>query len=379
MLSKVNKSPAWKRGRLSQSRSPLRRPHDGHWQRRDRYCAGMLTQPGDLAEGKLQAAVAEGWGFDAAELRYLAVGFGSHHWLASSADGSRLFLTVDDLDAKLSSFQDTTDAAFGRLERAFATALSLRRDCGLQFVLAPIPARDGNLLTRLEYRYSLVVHPYAEGEHTGTESAFDSAADRDAMLGLLAELHAARPDALPIADDFKVPNLDELRAAAAGTDRPWDTGPYGERARTLLAAQAGDLARLLTSFDRLTASVAARPDRMVVTHGEPGAHNVLRTAAGLILVDWDSVLLAAPERDLWDFAVQDRSAVRVYSVASGADVDEDALAFYRMWYDLFEIGGYLRLFRREHHDTADAAESWRNLQDFLQPATRWPEEFAARR
>jgi len=332
----------------------------------------MLTQPADLAEGRLRGAVADGWGLAAAALRYLPVGFGSHHWLAASADGSRLFLTVDDLDAKLSSGEDTTDAAFARLERAFATALSLRRDCGLTFVLAPIPAQDGHVLVRLQDRYSMVVHPYTDGEQTGTESVFDSRADRDGMLALLAVLHAARPAAKPLADDLTVPNLDELRAAAAATDERWDTGPYGEPARGLLAAHASDLARLLTSFDGLTARVAARPERMVVTHGEPGAHNVLRTPAGLVLVDWDSVLLAAPERDLWDLATHDLSALDVYSAASGTEVDADALACYRMWYDLFEIGGYLRLFRREHHDTADAAESWRNLQHFLQPAVRWP-------
>ncbi len=56
-----------------------------------------------------------------------------------------------------------------------------------------------------------------------------------------------------------------------------------------------------------------------------------------------------------------------------------ALAFYRMWYDLFEIAGYVELFRRPHDDTADAAESWQNLQYFLQPAARWPEVFAGNR
>jgi spectinomycin phosphotransferase len=54
-----------------------------------------------------------------------------------------------------------------------------------------------------------------------------------------------------------------------------------------------------------------------------------------MLVDWDSVLLAAPERDLWAQAEEDRSVLAAYTAASGSPVDEDALAFYRMWYDLF--------------------------------------------
>jgi spectinomycin phosphotransferase len=338
----------------------------------------VYTQPDDLTEETLLAGLLAGWGFAGATLRYLPVGFGSHHWLAAGSDDTKLFVTVDDLDAKLSSETDSTDAAFGRLERAFATALSLHRDCGLQFVLAPVPARDGQVLTRLQDRYSMVVHPYLPGEPAGQTSAYSDRADVPDIVDLLVRLHRARPPSQPRPDDFAVPLRAELTAAMRETGHAWHSGPYAERARSLLALHADDLAELMAAFDGLAARVAARPDRMVVTHGEPGAHNVLRTPAGLVLVDWDSALLAAPERDLWDLSEHDPSILRAYSEASGGRVDEDALAFYRMFYDLFEIAGYVQLFRDDHGETADAAESWRNLQHFLQPAARWPDVFAAK-
>lgn len=335
----------------------------------------MFTQPRDLSAETLRAALATGWLFSPATLNYLPVGFGSHHWLAADSRGNRLFVTVDDLTAKLASRTDSTDAAFARLERAFVAALSLRRDCGLDFVVAPVPAQDGQLLVRLQDRYSMLVHPHLDGEPGSSTSEFRTPAERDGQISMLAALHGARPAARPQADDFAVPSRDELTAALSQTGRPWVAGPYGERARSLLATHVADLARLLAIFDGLATRVAARPDRMVVTHGEPGAHNTMRTAAGLVLVDWDSVLLAAPERDLWDLAEQDRSVLSAYSAATGVAIDADALAFYRMWYDLFEIAGYLRLFRQRHDDTADTAESWQNLVEFLQPAARWPELF----
>ncbi|HEY3955498.1 MAG TPA: phosphotransferase [Streptosporangiaceae bacterium] len=337
----------------------------------------MFTQPSDLPEETLRAALADGWRFGPAALSYQPVGFGSHHWLATDSGGGRLFATVDDLAAKLTSRTDSTDAAFGRLDRAFAAALSLRRDCGLRFVAAPLPARDGQVLVRLQDGYSLVVHRYLDGEPEGAGRGFRSPAEREAQVQMLAALHGARPAALPLTDDFAVPNRDELAAALRQTGQPWTAGPYGERARNLLAAHAAGLARLLAACEQLASRVAGRPDRMVVTHGEPGAHNTMRTPAGPVLVDWDSALLAAPERDLWDLAQHDRSVLPAYSAVSGTAIDEDALAFYRMWYDLFEIAGYLRLFRERHNDTADAAESWRNLVEFLRPAARWPELFLA--
>jgi spectinomycin phosphotransferase len=336
----------------------------------------VFTQPADLEEDRIDRALTDGWGFGPAALRYLPVGFGSHHWLATGSAGNKLFVTVDDLAAKLCSESDSTDAAFGRLEVAFATALSLRRDCSLQFVAAPVPDRDGRVLARLQDRYSIVVHPYLDGEQAGPESVFRQRADQQAVISLLVTLHKARPAALPQTDDFAVPLRAELAAAMNQTGQPWESGPYGERARVLLAEQGADLARLLAAFDGLASRVAARPDRMVVTHGGPGAHNVVRTVSGLMLVDWDSVLLAAPERDLWALAEHDHSVPATYSAASGLPVDEEALAFYRMWYDLFEIAGYVQLFRQPHDDTADSAESWRNLQYFLRPAARWPEALA---
>ena len=53
--------------------------------------------------------------------------------------------------------------------------------------------------------------------------------------------------------------------------------------------------------------------------------------------------------------------------------DTDAVALYRMWYDLAEISLYVGWFRGSNDDTADAAEGWQNLQYFLRPAQHWPD------
>jgi hypothetical protein len=337
----------------------------------------VFTRPEDLPDESLHDVLRVGWNFTATSVTYRAVGFGSHHWLATEAGGDRLFVTVDDLPARQRGPDDTMDAAFGRLERAFATALSLRRDAGLDFVVAPVPAADGRVLLRLSTLYSLVVHPYVEGRRTGRDGAFTRRADRREVLDLLIALHAARAEA-PDADDFAVPLVADLRAAMGQTTAPWPAGPYGTRARDLLATNAADLTVLLSAYEDIAGRVAARPDRMVVTHGEPHSANVLRTPGGLVLVDWDTTLLAPPERDLWALAEADPSMPSAYAAATGIAIDEDALVLYRLWFDLAEICGYISLFRHSHGDTADTAEAWRNLQHFLRPADRWPGLLAGR-
>lgn len=332
----------------------------------------MFTRPQDLTEGQIRAELAASWQFAAETLSYLPVGFGCHHWRATDAAGRQLFLIVHDLPQMLHSRLDTPQAAFGRLETAFCCALSLRRDANLDFVISPIPTINGQVVRRLSDRYSLAACPYLENFEPCSADEFQ-VTDRPAVVRLLTDLHRARPVVAPEPCDFTLQNVDGLQAAIDSTGEPWRTGPYGERARALLTRHASGVIALITAYGELTASAKSRPGRFVVTHGEPDARNVLKTPAGFVIVDWDFVRLAPPERDLWGLAETDSSALTAYAMATGTAVDSDALALFRMWYDLSEIAGYLDLFRAAHDDTEDAAESWRNLQQFLRPADRWPQ------
>ena len=337
-----------------------------------RYFRGVFTRPDDLTEGQIRAELAASWNFAAQTLSYLPVGFGSHHWQATDAAGRQLFLIVHDLPHMLHSRLDTAEAAFGRLETAFGCALSLRRDANLEFVIAPVPTGSGAVVRRLSGRYSLAVCPYLTDCEPGHDGDFP-AADRPAVVRLLTDLHRATPTAAPQRCDFGLQNADGLRAAIDSTGEPWRTGRYGEQARALLARHAAGVTALMTAYGELADDARSRPERFVVTHGEPGPWNVLKTPAGFVIVDWDFVQLAPPERDLWDLAETDRSVLAAYTEATGTVIDSGALALFRMWYDLSEIAGYIELFRSAHDDTEDSAESWKNLEYFLRPAERWPQ------
>jgi hypothetical protein len=332
----------------------------------------VFTRPDDLADGQIRAELATGWNFAAETLSYLPAGFGSHHWLAADAAGCQLFLIVHDLPRMLHSRLDTADAAFGRLETAFGCALSLRADANLEFVIAPVPTVSGAVVRRLSGRYSLAACPYLADCEPGYAGEF-AAADRPAVVRLLTELHRAAPAVAPQRCDFGLQNADGLRAAIDSTGELWRTGPYGERARALLARHAAGVIALMAAYGDLAIDARSRPERFVVTHGEPGPWNVLKSPAGFVIVDWDFVQLAPPERDLWELAQADRSVLAAYTQATGTAIDSGSLALFRMWYDLSEIAGYIELFRAAHDDTEDAAESWKNLEYFLRPTERWPQ------
>jgi len=308
-----------------------------------------------------------GWRFEAASIEYAAVGFGSHHWVAVDVAGSRRFVTVDDL-ARVSVSRNK-EAAFASLSAAFETARSLR-DSGLDFVVAPLPDVAGRALRRLGDSFSVTVFPFLEGG-AGAFGSYPSEADRDAVRGVIDRLHQTPVEVAGIAnrEDFLLPSRPQLEVALAQLDRPWMAGPYSERTRQLLRGVEPDLRAGLRLFDTLADDVRSNRRPWVITHGEPHAANIVWTADGPRLIDWDTVLIAPAARDLWMLEPPGRP---------GLPETDPAILLYRLRWDLANIALFVAGFRVPHEDSADAAESWRNLQRDARLNERWRDHLETR-
>ena len=132
------------------------------------------------------------------------------------------------------------------------------------------------------------------------------------------------------------PARQAIDQALASLGVPWTGGPYAEPGRDLLARYEQPLRQAFARFDGLLDRVREAGGPHVITHGEPHPGNLLRTRAGLCLVDWDMTALARPERDLWWVISGDQDAAR-YSRRTGWTVNQDALALYRLRWDLDDI------------------------------------------
>jgi spectinomycin phosphotransferase len=317
--------------------------------------------PEGVEERQLKLALAQGWGIEAVVTEYAAVGGGSYHWVVADAAGQRQFVTVDDLGEK-GWLGETPAAAFEGLRTAMDTASALRRQADLQFVVAPIPTRRGETLRPLGSRYAVTVFPMLDGAG-GQWGEPLSEQDRAATVDMLAVLHRSTPAAAGASvARLGLARRADLDAALSGLDHRWCTGPYGERARALLAGSAAQLVRLLARFDQLADRVAAAGREMVVTHGEPHPGNVVRVGTERLLVDWDTVGLALPERDLWWVVVSETGdEASRYVEATGRRVDPAALALYRLRWALDDLSLFVRQFRSEHGETADTEHAWASL------------------
>ena len=313
----------------------------------------LKAPPEDLEQGALIESLADGWEFDVKSADYAAVGAGSYHWIVQDRMGARGFVTVDDLDAK-PWLGHTREAVFDGLSRAFDTAVALRDD-GLDFVVAPIPTSRAETVRRIGARYAIALFPFVDGQ-AGEFGQHDTAGERAAVVTMLAELHNATPAAGPNAPStgLDLPGRRQLESALREANEPWSGGPFSEPARHALADHASDVAELLALADRLAADVEQRGAApWVVTHGEPHAGNVMRTDEKHVLVDWDTVALAPPERDLWMVLGDTADEADLYAAATGRRVDEAALSFFRLTWDLKDLAGYLDVLRSPHRRSGD--------------------------
>ena len=273
-------------------------------------------------------------------MEYVPEGGGSHHW----------------------KLGDTGEAVFKGLGRALGTATALRHEVGLPFVVAPIAARDGELLRRLDDRYTVSVFPFLAGR-SYPFGPYTDARLRGLALDMIAALHQSTPAVRGRAPDH-VPRFagrGDLDAFLLDPDRPWDGGPFSEPARRLLVTRTADLAQLAGGFDRLAGITApARADR-VITHGEPHPANLMSVDGRLVLIDWDTAALAPPERDVSLIATTSNEGIDRYQQATGRELDPAVITLYRLRWYLDDLASAIRLVRNRHRDTPDTRRWWHGL------------------
>lgn len=312
----------------------------------------MLTPPTELDSEALGGALAH-WGLQEPQLEYLPVGFGSHHWRAGDA-----FVTVDDLAAK----------SFETLDRAYRTAGALR-EAGLEFVLAPLPDDSGAPTRRLDERFAVSVTPFVEGTSSSFGS-YETEGERQRTATLVARVHVAGelvPAGLARRDDLEVPARSTLEETLASLSVPWETGPFAERARALLAARADEVLRSLKAHDERAARLRQQSNEWVVTHGEPHRGNLIVHDSGAqFLVDWDTTLVAPRERDLWWVLDEDLTGWDEYATVAGdVALDLEALEHYRQGWDLADVAAFVAEFRRPHEEDENTEAAFGHLSSAL--------------
>jgi len=330
--------------------------------------------PAAFSDLDLLAALTAHWNLRADGVRYVPEGAGSYHWRLGPGEHPQYFVTVDDLDTK-PWISDERQATFDGLAVAYRAAHALDRATGLSLAVGPLLTSDNSVIVRLSDQYAVSVFPFVEGVagRWGDELRPDL---RTALIRQLATLHqaAGRLDIRVGRRPLGLPERPLLMAALRALDRPWRGGPLAEPARRALADHADAVTDWLAELDGLASSLgaAAQDQQLVLTHGEPHPGNLIMTAGGLRLIDWDTAALALPERDLW--MLDDRSAdgFAPYTELTGRKVSPAAVRFYRLAWTLSDIASYTATFRSPHERAWPADQRWDGFLRLLSGATSAP-------
>lgn len=316
----------------------------------------MLNPPTDLSDADLKEVIERAWGVGVDSLEYRPVGFGSHHWVATDNLGLRHFVTVDELSSE-SHIGDEVSVLGLHLRPALAAATDLRA-FGCSFVVAPITTKADDPFVQFD-GYAVALFPFIEGQSFSFEESFGEA-DRERVLDVVAALHrvpiaAIRP---PATDGFVVPWLHHLdRSMRHGSEGGGSNGPHAAVASQLLIDNEAEISRLSARYRTLVAQYLSDPGPVVVTHGEIHPGNVMVTSKGWVIVDWDTVLVAPPERDLWRLAQGGGSVLRAYADATGTAPNEWLVDLYGIRWDLAEVASFAAEFRKPHEDTEDSRKA----------------------
>jgi spectinomycin phosphotransferase len=158
----------------------------------------VQDEPAELSAEALAALLRDRWGFPVTGLEYAPVGFGDYHWTAAGLDGQRWFITVKD-----PAQYDPDPGAATAIASDFAATMGAATElaaAGLEFVVAPLPTLGGTVVEWLAPRYLVAAFEQLEAE-TGDWGQEYTAADRSAVIGMLARLHRAPAGAaLPVTD-----------------------------------------------------------------------------------------------------------------------------------------------------------------------------------
>jgi spectinomycin phosphotransferase/16S rRNA (guanine(1405)-N(7))-methyltransferase len=248
---------------------------------------------------------------------------------------------------------------------------------GLDFVVAPVlsgrpagapggepPEAGREPALRFGARFAVSVYPFTEGQSFGWDGW--TPALRSGVLDMVTAVHQAPRAACreAAAEDFRVPFLGQVEAVVGGR-RPAVAGPFTQPVAGLLRDHAAAVRRRLERYRDFVTAALRQPGPHVLTHGEPHPGNAMLTSAGWRLIDWDTALVAPPERDLWDLDPGDGSVLDAYATATGVTPRPGLIELYRLKWDIQDLAYDTARFLRPHSGSAEDAEAWKLLSSLV--------------
>lgn len=321
----------------------------------------MLEKP-DLNEALLAQSVEKAYGIVATKLEFLPLG----------ADYDTAVYRVHELDG---------GTYFLKLRRGelFQPALIVPRmlaDRVPGTVIPPIVLADGALSIKFD-EFSLSMYPFVAGVD-GFQSSLNRA-QWSAVASLLRGLHSLPVPtdvqaALPV-ETFADTARSEVRSILTRLDALTPPDTYAAALMDSLRERQPVIEHLVDRASQISLVLNRRQLPLVLCHGDIHAGNVLIDAEGnLMVVDWDTLVLAPRERDLMfigagigDTWRTEWESATFYAIYGRAATDQHAIAYFRMERVIEDVRAFSEQLLNDAQGGEDRAQALRYFNSQFEP------------
>jgi thiamine kinase-like enzyme len=133
------------------------------------------------------------------------------------------------------------------------------------------------------------------------DAPLSEAFDDETFGRLVGEIHALTPQvqvAMP-REQFVLKHRHLFEVQFAELLAANSADPIRQKLGQVLRQRETMIRQHYAALQRLCAACTDQPPRLVITHGDAGGNVLMRAPTDLYIVDWDEILLAPAERDLW--------------------------------------------------------------------------------
>jgi len=274
----------------------------------------------------------------------------------------------------------------GVFDEASVTLPRYLSEHGVEHIIAPLPAKNGQLWTTLS-AFTVILYPFVAGK-SGYEVPLTKENWR-ALGSTLRRLHTLNvpPPLLRRVrrEGFEANGRDKVKAFLSRLEPTAFADDTARETAAFMQARRADLVGLVRHAERFARTLQGRALEWVVCHADLHAGNLLLDGTGFYIVDWDDPILAPKERDLMfigggqGFAgyTPAEEARLFYEGYGQVQVDPIVLAYYRFERIVQDVAVYCDELTHHSRSSEDREQSLRYLKANFVPGGTVERAYAA--
>lgn len=286
-----------------------------------------MRHPPALEERDLSRVLRDRFGLEVRALTFLPLGEDGWTYRVDAQDGRAWFAKINQAPPAVS----------------LEVTRYLCIEQGLDWIPAPLPTAGGKLYVEAGGLF-VSVQPFVEGEILMSRPITPAEAGR--IGGMLAELHGCAQrlpgnlrSTLPVESFARHQEMATkvVEAARSGELR----GKTQRELASFIRARQVVIERVLADAQTLGRGARERAPLNVLCHADIHAANIIATPDGKMwVIDWDGIMLAPPERDLFFWCDTPEWLLVAAGYGLKEDFDRELVRYYQVEWVVQEIADY---------------------------------------